>query len=67
MQKLTIQVDKDILARVKVAFPELTIEDIVRKTLRKLLADDELRKFAEAKRAEVEAEAARLNKELSVG
>ena len=65
--KLSINVPDQHKGRLAKAFgTNMKIEEIAVKALLKLLGEVELQQFAVAKRAEVEAEAKRINEELEL-
>lgn len=64
--KITLNVSDSLAARLRVMFGDNLLE-IAEKSLKRTLGEAELQKFAVAKKAEVEAEARRINEELALG
>jgi len=67
MKKIILQVPTDVAERVSQVFVGSSIEDVALRALKKVLGEAELQIFAAKKRAEVEAEAKRINQEFGLG
>jgi hypothetical protein len=64
MQGTTVSFHTELVDRASDLFPSVSFGELAIKALKKTLGEAELQRFAAAKRAEVEAEAQRLNAEL---
>jgi len=64
--KIELDIDDDIYRRLVEAFPNLAPSEVLLRAAKRAIGEAELTKFSEAKKAEIEAEARRLNTTLGL-
>ncbi len=62
--KIELEITDGMYKALSDLFPGMTVDEVLVRAGRKVLAEAQLKAFAKAKQAEVEAEQARLNAEL---